>query len=685
MSSATTQSHVVERIEALRHEIDEYNYNYYALDAPKVPDAEYDRLFRELQSLESQYPQLITPSSPTQRVGSKPLDAFSSAPHEMPMLSLDNAFSDDDLTAFDQRLKDRLKQQDDIEYACEPKLDGIAISLLYENGQLTRALTRGDGERGEDITQNVRTIPSVPLKLRGKPLPERLEVRGEIYMPRQGFLAINQRAQEAGEKTFVNPRNAAAGSLRQLDSTITASRPLELCAYSVGIHEGAPLPPKHTDILYRLQDWGFKINPLMAVASTVAECIAYHQQLGDRRDQLSYDIDGVVFKVNDIELQETLGFVARAPRWATAFKFPAQEEITQLLAVDFQVGRTGTLTPVARVQPVFVGGVTVSNITLHNRDEIDRLNIRIGDTIIVRRAGDVIPQVVSVIVEKRPADSQEIVFPSQCPVCNSAAVQVPGEAAIRCEGGLICPAQRKEAIRHFASRKAMDIDGLGEKIIDQLVERDLIRNVADLFSLSQQDIAGLDRMGEKSALNLINALESAKSTSLPRFIYSLGIREVGEATARNLADHFGSLEKLMGAQSEELESITDIGPVVAHFILDFFAEEGNCNVVASLQAAGVNWPEFKAADASDSAVELPLAGQTCVLTGTLESMTRDQAGDRLRQLGAKVSGSVSAKTDFIVAGPGAGSKLSKAESLGVKVLNEEQMLALLDEHEPRVN
>ncbi|MBU2887118.1 NAD-dependent DNA ligase LigA [Gilvimarinus agarilyticus] len=665
----------------LRHDIDEHNYRYYALDEPSIPDAEYDRLLNELRDIEQQHPSLIDSSSPTQRVGAAPLDAFNSVPHEKRMLSLDNAFSDDDLTAFDQRLKDRLKSDETIEYACEPKLDGIAISILYENGQFVRALTRGDGSTGEDISQNVRTIKSVPLKLRGENLPERLEVRGEIYMPGAGFAKLNQSAAAKGEKVFVNPRNAAAGSLRQLDSRITASRPLELCAYSVGIHQGLALPSKHTDILHLLNRWGFKINPNMAVAQSINDCIAYHQQLGEKRDELPYDIDGVVFKVNSIDLQETLGFVSRAPRWAIAYKFPAQEEMTQLQDVEFQVGRTGTLTPVARLKPVFVGGVTVSNVTLHNKDEIDRLGVQIGDTVIVRRAGDVIPQIVSVIKERRPDDTREIEFPATCPVCGSPAVRVPGEAAIRCEGGLICPAQRKEAIIHFASRKAMNIDGLGDKIVDQLVDKSLVKNVVDLFSLLQQDIAGLDRMGEKSAANLLNALEAAKQTTLPRFIYSLGIREVGEATARNLAAHFGSIQALSNADEDALLAVDDIGPIVARFIRDFFTEQNNLDIIASLQGLGITWPESEPQNAAlENAAELPLAGQTCVLTGSLEAMTRDEAGERLRTLGAKVSGSVSKKTDFIVAGPGAGSKRTKAESLSIEILSEEQLLELLNQY-----
>lgn len=679
MSQDSASPNARSRISELRQQIDDHNYRYYALDEPSIPDAEYDRLLNELRALEQQHPELITADSPTQRVGTAPLDSFVSVRHEMPMLSLDNAFSDEDLTAFDQRLKDRLKITGDIEYACEPKLDGIAISILYEQGKLVRAATRGDGTNGEDITDNVRTIRSVPLQLRGSDYPERLEVRGEIYMPSEGFATLNKRAAEAGEKVFVNPRNAAAGSLRQLDSRITAQRPLELCAYSVGVHKGMELPSRHTDILHLLKQWGFKINREMIAARSIDECIAYHKQLGEKRAALAYDIDGVVFKVNDIATQEQLGFVSRAPRWAIAFKFPAQEEMTELQAVEFQVGRTGTITPVARLTPVFVGGVTVSNATLHNRDEIARLDARVGDTVIVRRAGDVIPQIVGVVAERRPANAAPIEFPSRCPICDSPAVQVPGEAAIRCEGGLICPAQRKEAIIHFASRKAMDVDGLGDKLVEQLVDKELIKTVADLFTLTAEQVAELERMGPKSAESLIAALEKSKQVSFERFIYALGIREVGEATARNLADHFGTLQALSEANEDALQQVDDIGPVVARFVRDFFIEPDNLAIIQKLRELGVHWPE-KTPQVMGDANDQPLAGQTCVLTGTLEAMTRDEAGEKLRALGAKVAGSVSKKTAFVVAGPGAGSKLAKAEQLGVDVLDEAGLIALLQQH-----
>lgn len=661
------------RAQELRAEIQEHNYRYYALDEPQIPDAEYDRLMRELQDLEADYPDLVTPDSPTQRVGQTPLSAFATVTHERPMLSLDNAFEEDDLVAFDRRVRDRLQDDATLEYACEPKLDGIAVSLLYRDGLLVRGATRGDGTQGEDITQNVRTVDSIPLKLRGKGFPSVLEVRGEIYMPRAGFERLNEKARESGDKLFVNPRNAAAGSLRQLDSRITAKRPLEMCAYGVGHTEGGELPGKHSEILKALSQWGLKINREMAVVEGIEACIDYYQSLGERRTELDYDIDGIVFKVNRLDLQDELGFVARAPRWAIAYKFPAQEEMTRLLDVEFQVGRTGAVTPVARLDPVFVGGVTVSNATLHNRDEIERLGVKIGDTVIIRRAGDVIPQIVSVVTDKRPKDAKDIEFPDRCPVCDSPVERVPGEAVARCDGGLICPAQRKQAIKHYASRKALDIDGLGDKLVEQLVDKDLIQAVADLYKLSREDLTGLERMGEKSADNLLDALEKSKETTLAKFIYALGIREVGEATARNLAQYFGSLDALAEADEEKLQQVEDIGPVVAHFVAEFFAQEHNREAVKALREAGVTWPEQAPVD-RDS---LPLAGLTYVLTGTLEELTRDEAKERLQALGAKVAGSVSKKTDYLVAGPGAGSKLKKAEELEVDIIDEPGLMELL--------
>lgn len=682
---STPAPHIVAEAEQLRAEIHDHNYRYYALDEPQVPDAEYDRLMLRLREIESQYPQLITPDSPTQRVGAAPLSAFATVQHEMPMLSLDNAFSDEELLQFNRRIQERLKHTDHIEFACEVKLDGIAVSLLYRDGILVRGATRGDGARGEDITQNVRTIDSIPLRLRGTGFPAVLEVRGEIYMPKSGFEKMNDQARAKGEKLFVNPRNAAAGSLRQLDPRITASRPLEMCAYSVGLVDGVPAerpwPTRHSDILYALRDWGFLINREMVVAKDIDECIAYYRKIQEKRMSLAYDIDGIVFKVNQRELQEKLGFISRAPRWAIAYKFPAQEEMTQLLDVEFQVGRTGAVTPVARLQPVFVGGVTVSNATLHNRDEIQRLGIKIGDTVIVRRAGDVIPQIVGIVDTKRPDNARDVIFPDHCPVCGSPVETVPGEAVARCDGGLICPAQRKEAIKHFASRKAMDIEGLGDKLVEQLVDQGHINAVADLYQLTREQLAGLERMGEKSADNLLSALEKSKQTTLEKFIYALGIREVGEATARNLALHFGNYAALANASEEALQEVADVGPVVAHFVAEFFQQPHNRDAVTALKAAGVTWEDR---DQPVNTADLPLKGLTYVLTGTLETMSRDDAKAQLLALGAKVAGSVSAKTDYVVAGPGAGSKLQKAEELNIPVLDEAGLLALLQQHQRAV-
>ncbi|MET0379227.1 MAG: NAD-dependent DNA ligase LigA [Spongiibacteraceae bacterium] len=662
-----------ERARELRDLIDSHNYRYYALDEPSVPDAEYDRLMRELREIEDANPELVSADSPTQRVGAAPASAFVQVRHEMPMLSLDNVFSEEELRDFDRRVRDRLKNDAVIDYACEPKLDGIAMSLLYRDGLLVRGATRGDGSSGEDITQNVRTIPSVPLKLRGSGYPSVLEVRGEVYMPRAGFEAFNERARTHGEKLFVNPRNAAAGSLRQLDARLTAKRPLEFCSYGIGRFEGGELPSRHIDTLHCLRDWGFRINPEMRLAHGLEECVQYYQYLLNKRDQLSYDIDGIVFKVDDLALQRALGFVSRAPRWAVAHKFPAQEEITELLDVEFQVGRTGAITPVARLKPVFVGGVTVSNATLHNADEIERLDARIGDTVIVRRAGDVIPQIVQVVLEKRPADARLIQLPQQCPVCHSPVERVEGEVVTRCTGGLVCSAQLKETIKHFAMRRAMDVDGLGDKLVDQLVELGHIKTVADLYRLDLATLANMERMGQKSAQNLLDALEKSKKTTLPRFLFALGIREVGEATALALANYFGELEPVMAADVELLQQVPDVGPIVAAHIADFFATERNRDVIAALRSSGVSWPPIEVA----ARANLPLQAQTWVLTGNLETLTRDEAKQRLLDLGAKVAGSVSAKTDCVVAGPGAGSKLVKAEALGVRVLDEVEFLGLL--------
>ena len=667
---------IEQHLQQLRDQLNHHNYQYYVLDDPEVPDAEYDRLFRELKKLESDNPELITEDSPTQRVGSAPLSAFSQVSHELPMLSLDNAFNDEDMEEFDRRIKDRLNMQETISYACEPKLDGIAVSLLYEQGLLVRGATRGDGSTGEDITQNVRTIPTIPLKLTGDNFPDRLEVRGEIYMPKAGFDALNDKARATGQKTFVNPRNAAAGSLRQLDSRITASRPLEMCSYSVGVVEGGALAGKHSEILAQLKEWGFRLNPLLESVEGVAGCLDYYHRISELRDSLPYEIDGVVFKVDQLELQQRLGFVSRAPRWAIAHKFPAQEELTSIRSIEFQVGRTGAVTPVARLEPVFVGGVTVSNATLHNMDEIERLDVRAGDTVVIRRAGDVIPQVVRVLHEKRPADTEAVIIPDACPICESKIERIEGEAVARCSGGLYCEAQRKEALKHFASRKAMDIDGLGDKLIEMLVDLDMVHNPADLYALQQTELARLERMGPKSAENLVNAIQASRNTELPRFLYALGIREVGEATARSLAMHFLDLPALIEASEEALLEVPDVGPIVAKHIKSFFQQSHNIEVLDALrEKAGVSWSALEAKDEESQ----PISGETWVLTGKLEQMGRSEAKNYLLELGAKVAGSVSAKTDCVVAGPGAGSKLKKATELGIKTMDEDSFVSFLAE------
>ena len=670
---------VLREYEHLKDALNQHNHRYYVLDDPSVPDSEYDRQMRALQAIEAQYPELLSEDSPSQRVGGKALESFTQVRHTVAMLSLENAFSDVELEDFDRRVKDRLnyaalENPTEIEFACEPKLDGVAVSLLYENGQLVRGATRGDGSVGEDITANVRTIKSIPLKLRGDNIPSLLEVRGEIYLPRPGFDALNAKAIAAGEKTFVNPRNAAAGSLRQLDSKITASRPLEMCAYSVGQFEAEVTPDSHTHMLETLGGWGFKINEHVVAVTGIAACEDYYSAMAERRDQLTYDIDGIVYKVNNLALQQRLGFVAKAPRWAIARKFPAQEEMTKLLDVEFQVGRTGAITPVARLAPVFVGGVTVSNATLHNGDEIKRLGVCIGDTVIIRRAGDVIPQIAKVILEKRPEDAQVIVFPERCPVCQSSVKRAEGEAVARCTGGLFCGAQIKEAIKHFASRKAMDIDGLGDKLVELLVDAGSIYSVADLFELKVDQLLGLERMADKSATNLTAAITASKETTLAKFLYSLGIREVGEATAQTLANNFGSLEAVIEADAEQLLDVDDIGPVVAKHIVNFFSNPDNLSIIQALRESGVNWADID----QNAQASQPLKGQTWVLTGGMEIMSRAEAKDRLQALGAKVAGSVSAKTSQVVAGPGAGSKLTKAQSLDIPVLDEAGFLEYLN-------
>ncbi|MFO8142315.1 MAG: NAD-dependent DNA ligase LigA [Marinobacter sp.] len=665
-----------QRVEELRAALDDHNYYYYVLDDPRIPDAEYDRLFRELQTLEAQHPELGSDESPTRRVGSAAETSFQEVIHRLPMLSLDNAFSEDELREFDRRVRDRLSTDDPIEYVCEPKLDGLAVSLHYEQGALTRAATRGDGYAGEDITANIRTIPSVPLKLRGSNVPELVEVRGEVYMPKAGFEKLNARLLAQGDKAFVNPRNAAAGSLRQKKSTVTAKRPLELCAYSMAVTDEGLLPATHWDSLQTVRAWGFRINPEMRKAQGVDACLEAYNELMHKRDSLPYEIDGIVFKVNRLDLQQQLGFVSRAPRWAIAHKFPAQEELTVIEDVEFQVGRTGAVTPVARLKPVFVGGVTVSNATLHNMDEVRRLGVHIGDTVFIRRAGDVIPQVVKVVVEKRPEGAPEVSMPSHCPVCESDIVQIEGEAVARCSGGLYCPAQRKEAIRHYASRKALDIEGLGDRLIEVLVDEGMVQTVADLYRLTRFQLASLERMGDKSAANLIAAIDRSRNPVLWRFLYALGIREVGEATAKALASWFGSLEVISQTGEEELQQVPDVGPIVAGHVRSFFDQPHNQETLQALKEAGVVWQEEQVAERA----EQPLAGETWVLTGTLTHMTRDQAKEKLEALGAKVAGSVSKKTACVVAGEAAGSKLVKAEQLGVPVLDEDGLRALLEDH-----
>jgi len=672
----TMSEDILVQINSLKSVLEEHNYKYYVLDEPSIPDVEYDRLIRSLTQLEQQNPELITADSPTQKVGGHALAGFTQVTHEVPMLSLDNAFDDAEFHAFNKRLQDRLKEFQTFEFCCEPKLDGLAVSILYENGVLVQAATRGDGATGENITENVKTIRNIPLKLRGSGYPKRFEVRGEVFMNSAGFEKMNEQAKLNDEKVFVNPRNAAAGSLRQLDSKVTAKRPLMFYAYSTGVVEDGELAQDHFEQLTQLTQWGIPMSPETKLVKGVDAALAYYQDIGERRTSLKYEIDGVVIKINNKALQQQLGFVARAPRWAIAFKFPAQEELTKLLDVEFQVGRTGAITPVARLEPVFVGGVTVSNATLHNQDEIERLGIKIGDTVIIRRAGDVIPKVAKIVLEKRPDDASEITFPETCPVCDSTVERLAGEAVARCSGGLVCEAQRKEAIKHFSSRKALDIDGLGDKIVEQLVDRELIHTPADLFILKQGHLETLERMGPKSAENLIASLQNAKKTTLARFLYSLGIREVGEATAQNLANHYLTLEKVSLANVESLQDVSDVGEIVAKHVNFFFREEHNKAVIEDLITAGVHWPDIETKPES----EQPLAGLTYVLTGTLIQMGRSEAKAKLQTLGAKVSGSVSAKTHAVVAGDKAGSKLTKAQDLGIEVLTEQDLVDLFAVH-----
>lgn len=666
---------VVKQIEKLRDDINYHNYRYYVLDDPEIPDKEYDRLLRELETLEQQHPELITAESPTQRVGATPLAMFDEVTHLLPMLSLNNAFDDQEVSDFDRRARERLDQASLI-YAAEPKLDGLAISLIYERGTLIRGATRGDGFTGEDVTQNVRTIDTIPLKLIGKDHPPLLEVRGEVIMSRSGFAKLNESQRQKSEKTFANPRNAAAGSLRQLDPRITATRPLAFYCYGIGQVEGGDMPGTHLDILAQLQHWGLRINPEVREVSGVSGCLDYYHAIQAKREQLDYDIDGVVYKVNDLSQQVALGFVSRAPRWAIAHKFPAQEEMTRLDKIEVQVGRTGAITPVARLEPVFVGGVTVTNATLHNQDEIERKDIREGDTVIIRRAGDVIPEVVSVVKSRRPKGTRKFKMPTQCPVCGSEVIRLENEAVARCTGGLYCAAQRKQAIKHFASRKAMDIEGLGDKLVEQLVDTQTIHDLSDLYHLDINTLAALERMAEKSAQNLLDAIEKSKSTTLERFIFALGIRQVGETTARTLARHFGNLSALMQADEASLISVEDVGPVVAESIAHFFHEPHNQTVINKLQQAGVHWQDIDVR--SDHEQSRPLDGKTFVVTGTLSDMSRDEAKQALQALGAKVTGSVSKKTDYVVVGENPGSKAGKAEELGVTILDEAGFKRLLE-------
>jgi len=661
----------VARAAELKDTLDRYNYRYHALDDPEVPDAEYDRLMRELRDLETQYPELLTPDSPTQRVGAAPVAAFGAVRHRMAMLSLDNAFSDEDVRDFDRRIRERLNSEA-VHYSAEPKLDGLAVSARYENGVFVQGATRGDGETGEDITQNLKTIKALPMRLRIQPPPAVLEVRGEVFMPVAGFEKFNQQAVARGEKSFVNPRNAAAGSLRQLDPRMTAARPLDLFIYGLGVVEGGNLPARHSDTLKVLRQWGFKICPQSRVVEGADGCLDYYREMGAQRATLPYQIDGVVYKVDDLELQKRLGFISRAPRWAVAHKFPAEEALTTVRDIEFQVGRTGALTPVARLEPAFVGGVTVSNATLHNMDELTRKDVRVGDTVVIRRAGDVIPEVARVLPERRVKGAKPVELPKVCPVCGSPVVREGTQAVARCTGGRICAAQRKEEIKHFASRRAMDIQGLGDKLVEQLVDGNWVRTPADLFSLQTDQLSNLERMGEKSAEKLHAAILASMHTSLPRFLYALGIRDVGEATALALAQHFQDIGPLRLAADEEIQRVPDVGPVVAKNVAAYFRDAENAAIVDRLLAAGISWPAH-----TPAVTHAKLAGKTFVLTGTLEALTREAAAEAIARLGGKVSGSVSKKTHYVVAGTEAGSKLKKAEQLGVPVLDEAAFLELL--------
>jgi DNA ligase (NAD+) len=662
------------RANELRSLLHRYNHRYHTLDDPEVPDAEYDRLLVELRELEARQPSLLTADSPTQRVGAAPAAAFGAVQHRLAMLSLDNAFTEQEVRDFDRRVHERSKRSEPIAYSAEPKLDGLAISAVYEQGVFVQGATRGDGETGEDITQNLRTIKSLPLKLHTDSPPARLEVRGEVCMPLAGFRRFNAALAAKGEKPLVNPRNAAAGSLRQLDPRMTAARPLDLYIYGLGVVEGVEMPTRHSEILVRLREWGFKVSPQSRVVDSIDGCLAYYRDIGLARHSLPHQIDGVVYKVDDIELQRQLGFVSRAPRWAIAHKFPAEEALTIVRGIEFQIGRTGALTPVARLEPAFVGGVTVSNATLHNMDELERKDVRVGDTVVIRRAGDVIPEVVRVVPERRPEPAPPLtILPAHCPVCGSPVVREGEQAVARCSGGRFCPAQRKEEVRHFASRRALDIQGLGDKIVDQLVEKDWVRTPADLFGLDAEKLQTMERMGEKSAQKLCAAIGAAKLTTLSRFLYGLGIRDVGEATAIALAQHFRGIAPLRAASEDEIQRVPDVGPVVAKQVTAYLRSPDNIDLLDRLMAAGIHWPDVAAPSGG------ALSGKTFVLTGTLTGMTREAAADAIVARGGKVSGSVSKKTSYVVAGAEAGSKLAKAEKLGVPLLDEAAFLALLDQ------
>ncbi|WP_392551697.1 NAD-dependent DNA ligase LigA [Orbus wheelerorum] len=674
MNTKQSPTEIENQIAQLRQIIRQHEYQYYVLDDPKIPDAEYDKLIANLTTLEQHYPEFITPESPTQRVGGIALSQFKTIKHEMPMLSLDNVFDQDSFMAFDKRVRERANLGDsDVEYCCELKLDGLAVSLLYEKGKFIRAATRGDGTVGEDISENIKTIRAIPLALTGDDIPARLEVRGEVFMTHQGFDKLNQDAQKRGEKIFANPRNAAAGSLRQLDPKVTAKRSLAFYCYGMGIFEGKSLPDTHYGRLMQFKKWGFPVSDKVIIKHGCDEAINYFNDIEQQRMALGFDIDGVVIKVNSISLQEQLGFVARAPRWATAFKFPAQEQVTQLRKVDFQVGRTGAITPVARLEPVQVAGVIVSNATLHNSDEIERLGLREGDYVTIRRAGDVIPKVVAVIFDKRPKETKEIEFPTHCPICGSIIVRDEGEAISRCSGGLFCPAQRKEALKHFVSRKALDITGLGDRIIEQLVDKDYVKNPVDLYSLTLPMLCSLDKVGEKLATNLLNSLQATKETTLARFIYALGIPHVGEVTAENLANELGSIENIRQSNAEQLQNVSDVGEVIALSIVNFFKEEHNRYIIDELisEKIAIHWPQNIVKTLVTDSI---FKDKVIVLTGSLSSMSRDEAKDKLKQLGAKITGSVSKNTDIVIAGEAAGSKLAKAEQLNIQVIGEQEML-----------